>query len=62
MSYNEFSVQHDPDAFKAKLEASKTAFNKVWESVRSQVEGVVECVSLSSRSSSLSLFALVELF
>ncbi|GAA5889882.1 hypothetical protein JCM8208_001158 [Rhodotorula glutinis] len=41
VSYNEFSVQHDPDAFKAKLEASKTAFNKVWESVRSQVESVV---------------------
>lgn len=43
MSYNEFSVQHDPDAFKAKLEASKKAFNEVWDAVRSQVENVVEC-------------------
>ncbi|GAA6057132.1 hypothetical protein JCM3770_004837 [Rhodotorula araucariae] len=42
VSYNEFSVQHDPDAFRAKLEASKKSFNDVWEAVRSQVEGVVD--------------------
>ncbi|GAA5821920.1 hypothetical protein JCM11251_004780 [Rhodosporidiobolus azoricus] len=42
VSYNEFSVQHDPEAFKGKLEAAKKAFGDVWEAVKSQVEGVVD--------------------
>ncbi|KWU47607.1 hypothetical protein RHOSPDRAFT_13819, partial [Rhodotorula sp. JG-1b] len=42
ISYNEFSVQHDPDAFRTKLEAARTAFNEIWEAVRNQVEGVVD--------------------
>lgn len=44
VSYNEFSVQHDPDAFRTKLEAARKAFNEIWEAVKNQVEGVVECV------------------
>ncbi|GAA5863388.1 hypothetical protein JCM3774_005275 [Rhodotorula dairenensis] len=42
VSYNEFSVQHDPDAFRTKLEASRKAFNEIWEAVKNQVEGVVD--------------------
>ncbi|CEQ43015.1 SPOSA6832_04901, partial [Sporobolomyces salmonicolor] len=45
VSYNEFSVQHDPGAFKGKLEAAKKSFNDVWDAVKAQVEGVVECVA-----------------
>ena len=43
-SYNEFSVQQDPDSFKQKLESSAKSFNEVWDSVRSQVETVIEFV------------------
>ncbi|GAA5952794.1 hypothetical protein JCM21900_005807 [Sporobolomyces salmonicolor] len=42
VSYNEFSVQHDPSAFKGKLEAAKKSFNDVWDAVKAQVEGVVD--------------------
>lgn len=42
VSYNEFSVQHDPDAFRTKLEAARKAFNEIWEAVKNQVEGVVD--------------------
>ncbi|GAA6029753.1 hypothetical protein JCM8097_001032 [Rhodosporidiobolus ruineniae] len=42
VSYNEFSVQHDPEAFKAKLEAAKRGFNDVWEAVKAQVESVID--------------------
>ncbi|GAA5894905.1 hypothetical protein JCM6882_008238 [Rhodosporidiobolus microsporus] len=42
VSYNEFSVQHDPEAFKGKLEAAKKGFNEVWDAVKSQVEGVID--------------------
>lgn len=41
-SYNEFSVQHDPEAFKHKLESATKSFNEVWDTVKAQVEGVVE--------------------
>lgn len=44
VSYNEFSVQHDPEAFKAKLEFAKKSFGDVWDTVKGQVEGVIECV------------------
>lgn len=42
VSYNEFAVLHDPEAFRAKLEAAKRSFNEVWDTVKTQVEGVVE--------------------
>ena len=65
ISYNEFSVQHDYDNFRHKLEASRVNFNELWESVKSQVEAVIECVrcvrmilmpaAISSASSSRTL-------
>ncbi|KAK4055756.1 hypothetical protein OIV83_000303 [Microbotryomycetes sp. JL201] len=42
VSYNEFVVHHDVDSFRSKLEASKKAFIEVWDSVKSQVEAVVD--------------------
>ncbi|GAA5986452.1 hypothetical protein JCM11641_001005 [Rhodosporidiobolus odoratus] len=42
VSYNEFSVQHDPEAFKGKLDAAKKSFNDVWDAVKVQVESVVD--------------------
>ncbi|KAK4056530.1 hypothetical protein OIO90_002377 [Microbotryomycetes sp. JL221] len=42
VSYNEFVVHHDVDSFRSKLESSKKSFNEVWESVKSQVESVVD--------------------
>lgn len=41
-SYNEFSVQSDPEQFRRKLLQSKSAFGEVWDSVRAQVEEVVD--------------------
>ncbi|KAJ7645955.1 Ser/Thr protein phosphatase [Mycena polygramma] len=41
-SYNEFSVQGDFDGFRAKLVAGKEAFDKVWESVKTQVDAVID--------------------
>ncbi|KAL8278385.1 hypothetical protein RQP46_009277 [Phenoliferia psychrophenolica] len=42
VSYNEFSVQHDPEAFKGKLEFAKKSFNDVWDTVKNQVDGVID--------------------
>jgi len=42
VSYNEFSVNWDPESFRGKLEASRKAFGEVWDAVKNQVEGVVE--------------------
>lgn len=42
VSYNEFSVQSDPEQFRRKLLQSKSAFGEVWDSVRAQVEEVVD--------------------
>ncbi|KAI5476802.1 hypothetical protein MNV49_007259 [Pseudohyphozyma bogoriensis] len=42
VSYNEFSVQHDSAAYQAKLEFAKKNFNHVWDSVKSQVESVMD--------------------
>ncbi|BGP23747.1 ser/Thr protein phosphatase family protein [Rhodotorula toruloides] len=42
VSYNEFSVQHDPDAFRGKLEASQKSFKEIWDNVKGQVESVVD--------------------
>jgi len=41
-SYNEFSVQSDLDGFRHKLIYGKEAFDKVWDSVKQQVETVID--------------------
>ena len=41
-SYNEFSVQGDFDGFRRKLLAGKEGFDKVWESVKAQVDAVID--------------------
>ena len=42
VSYNEFSVQHDAENFRNKLVSAKTNFNDVWETVKTQVESVID--------------------
>ncbi|KAG1787648.1 uncharacterized protein HD556DRAFT_1246452 [Suillus plorans] len=41
-SYNEFSVQSDLEGFRHKLIAGKEAFDKVWDSVKQQVDTVID--------------------
>ncbi|KAG5352298.1 hypothetical protein C0989_002900 [Termitomyces sp. Mn162] len=41
-SYNEFSVQGDYEGFRRKIIAGKQGFDRVWESVRPQVEAVMD--------------------
>lgn len=41
-SYNEFSVQEDFEGFRKKLVTSKEQFDKVWESVKTQVDAVID--------------------
>ncbi|KAF8171818.1 hypothetical protein BJ912DRAFT_1065992 [Pholiota molesta] len=41
-SYNEFSVQGDFEGFRHKLVVGKEAFDKVWESVKTQVDVVID--------------------
>ncbi|KAJ3532023.1 hypothetical protein NM688_g7487 [Phlebia brevispora] len=41
-SYNEFSVQGDYEGFRRKLLAGKEGFDKVWESVKTQVDAVID--------------------
>ncbi|KZT50661.1 hypothetical protein CALCODRAFT_504476 [Calocera cornea HHB12733] len=41
-SYNEFSVQSDMEAFRTKILSGQAAFNKVWESVKAQVESAAD--------------------
>ncbi|KZT40691.1 hypothetical protein SISSUDRAFT_983006 [Sistotremastrum suecicum HHB10207 ss-3] len=41
-SYNEFSVQADADGFRNKCLLGKKAFDKVWESVKLEVETVID--------------------
>ncbi|KAH7912440.1 hypothetical protein BJ138DRAFT_1083537 [Hygrophoropsis aurantiaca] len=41
-SYNEFSVQGDFDGFRHKLLAGKEGFDKVWDSVKGQVDTVID--------------------
>ena len=41
-SYNEFSVQGDFDGFRHKLTVGKEGFDKVWESVKNQVDAVID--------------------
>ncbi len=42
VSWNEFSVQHDADHFRNKLLASQKSFAEVWQTVKTQVEGVID--------------------
>jgi hypothetical protein len=41
-SYNEFSVQGDFDGFRHKLTVGKEGFDKVWDSVKNQVDAVID--------------------
>ncbi|KAJ7099332.1 Ser/Thr protein phosphatase [Mycena belliarum] len=41
-SYNEFSVQGSFDGVRAKLTAGKESFDRVWESVKTQVDAVID--------------------
>lgn len=41
-SYNEFSVQGDFEGFRHKLAVGKESFDKVWESVKQQVDTVID--------------------
>ena len=41
-SYNEFSVQADFEGFRRKLALGKDAFDKVWDSVKAQVDVVID--------------------
>lgn len=41
-SYNEFSVQGDFEGFRHKLLLGKDGFDKVWDSVKSQVDAVID--------------------
>lgn len=41
-SYNEFSVQGDFEGFRHKLVVGKDGFDKVWESVKAQVDAVID--------------------
>ncbi|KAL4075600.1 hypothetical protein V8B97DRAFT_1927718 [Scleroderma yunnanense] len=41
-SYNEFSVQSDFDGFRHKLTTGKEGFDKVWDSVKAQVDAVID--------------------
>ncbi|SPO31753.1 uncharacterized protein UTRI_06539_B [Ustilago trichophora] len=42
VSYNEFSVQHDAENYKNKLQHAKQAFSDIWETVKTQVEAVID--------------------
>jgi hypothetical protein len=41
-SWNEFSVQGNYDGFRNKLRAGKDAFHQVWETVKAQVDAVID--------------------
>ncbi|KAI0051455.1 hypothetical protein FA95DRAFT_1554545 [Auriscalpium vulgare] len=41
-SWNEFSVQGDFDGFRHKLRVGKESFDKVWDSVKGQVDAVID--------------------
>ncbi|PWN49084.1 hypothetical protein IE53DRAFT_318251 [Violaceomyces palustris] len=42
VSYNEFSVQHDAENYRNKLISSKQAFGEIWDTVKTQVEAVID--------------------
>lgn len=41
-SYNEFSVQGDFEGFRHKLSIGRDGFDKVWESVKTQVDAIID--------------------
>ncbi|KAI0269422.1 hypothetical protein BC834DRAFT_820350 [Gloeopeniophorella convolvens] len=41
-SWNEFSVQGDYEGFRTKMKTGKESFDRVWESVKSQVDTVID--------------------
>ncbi|KAI6046530.1 hypothetical protein EDC04DRAFT_2628132 [Pisolithus marmoratus] len=41
-SYNEFSVQADIEGFRRKLAVGKESFDKVWDTVKTQVDAVID--------------------
>ncbi|THV04486.1 hypothetical protein K435DRAFT_850754 [Dendrothele bispora CBS 962.96] len=41
-SYNEFSIQSDYEGFRHKLVAGKEQFDKIWDSVKIQVDAVID--------------------
>jgi Protein of unknown function (DUF2433) len=55
-SWNEFSVQGDYDGFRNKLRSGKDTFNRVWESVRSQVDAVIDEHQRTLLTKALSVF------
>ncbi|SAM86362.1 uncharacterized protein UBRO_08823 [Ustilago bromivora] len=42
VSYNEFSVQHDAENYRNKLQHAKQAFGEIWDTVKSQVDAVID--------------------
>ncbi|CBQ71496.1 conserved hypothetical protein [Sporisorium reilianum SRZ2] len=42
VSYNEFSVQHDAENYRNKLQHAKHAFGEVWDTVKTQVDAVID--------------------
>lgn len=42
VSYNDFSVHHDQEAYRNKFVVAKASFNEVWDTVKGQVEAVIE--------------------
>ncbi|EPQ25772.1 uncharacterized protein PFL1_06639 [Pseudozyma flocculosa PF-1] len=42
VSYNEFSVQHDAENFRNKLHHAKQAFGEIWDTVKTQVDAVID--------------------
>lgn len=42
VSYNEFSVQHDAENYRNKLQHAKQAFTEIWDTVKTQVDAVID--------------------
>ena len=42
VSYNEFSVQHDAENYRNKLQHAKQAFGEIWDTVKTQVDAVID--------------------
>ncbi|TKY87032.1 hypothetical protein EX895_003709 [Sporisorium graminicola] len=42
VSYNEFSVQHDAENYRNKLQHAKHAFGEIWDTVKTQVDAVID--------------------
>ncbi|PWY98644.1 hypothetical protein BCV70DRAFT_25350 [Testicularia cyperi] len=42
VSYNEFSVQHDAENYRNKLHHAKQAFSEIWDTVKTQVDAVID--------------------